>query len=289
MKNCDLTDILTDEDRRGRLVYGKKMLVSHRNYDLWNEETDGFNVKNIEKFYKIFINNMKVAARVFETRWVYPNQLLPTTKGLIWDWTSEEEKLRTAQDILEYGVYFPIFTLDKGLLHNQIMSEKEKEKLAAKQLYNSYNGNHRIDAIQYLVKTKKWGKDKKILIYIIPSYCQKSCTGFKYEPIDDSKECGLKKWKLSQVIEMVHLDKVEHEMKVFNWRYKKEIEEGISQVKVDNYNTAFRIMLEIQNVLEPVLARYYQLYGKLPESIIRDNRIFNHEPIWKKEVKERFL
>ena len=129
MKNCDLRDVLTEEDKKGKLVYGKRMLTSHRNYDLWDEETDKFNIENIESLYRYFIYNMKVVSKVFKTKWVYPFELLTTTKGLIWDWTSEEERIRTAEDILNHGVYFPIFVLDKGLLHNQIATEEEKKKL----------------------------------------------------------------------------------------------------------------------------------------------------------------
>lgn len=280
MENCDLKSRLEDQKLPGKRLYGKRMLTSHRNYNLWNEETDEFNIPKIDKFYRIFIANMYAAAQVFYTLWVPPEKLLTTTKGLIWDWSSEEERLRTADDIAKCGLYFPIFTLEQGKLHNQIMSMEEQAKLAAKGLYNSYNGNHRIDAIHCLVEQGRWPEGKNVLIYLIPEYCQKSCTGFKYTPIDDHLECYLTQWKLPKKIKMVHLDKLEHEMKVFNWREQKKIDDCMSIVTVDNYNVAFRIMLEMQNVLEPVLARYYELHGTLPECITSRNIIFNDEDKW---------
>lgn len=275
---CDLKDVLTPEDRKGKnIVYGKRMLVSHRNYDLWDEESDKFNEKKIETFYKLFVYNMYILKDIFEPRWVYTHELLTTSKGLIWDWTSEEEKQRNAEDIDKNGVYFPILTLDRGLLHNQIMNEEEQKKLSAKMLYNSYNGNHRMDCMQYLVEKGIWDKDKKVLIFIVPPYCQKSCTGFKYTPIDDTKENDLTQQKLDKPINLIHLDYVEHEMKVTNWRKKVDLDDGLSLVMVDNYNVAFRIMLELQNVLEPVLVRYYQLYRKLPNQIVELSKVFNIE------------
>jgi hypothetical protein len=283
MSNCDLRDVLRPEDKQGeKIVYGKKMLTSHRLYDLWNEENDTFNINKIEHFYEIFIKNMHQLQNVFEARWVKPHEILPTSKGLIWDWTSEEEKMRNVEDIRKHGVYFPILTLDRGLLHNQIMSDEEKEALRAKMLYNTYNGNHRADCMQYLVDSGIWSDYKNVIIYIIPPFCQKSCTGFKYDIIDDMVESSLTQQKLKQPINLFHLDKVEHEMKVVNWRNRIEVEDGVSVVGVDNYNVAFRILTEWQNVLEPVLVRYFELHQELPSKITHLSRVFNNEKEWYK-------
>jgi hypothetical protein len=75
-------------------------------------------------------------------------------------------------------------------------------------------------------------------------------------------------------------------MKVTNWRYRSEIDEGISIVKVDNYNVVYRIINEIQNALEPVLTRYYELNGCLPECITRYSVVFNDEEEWKTWMEE---
>jgi hypothetical protein len=282
--NCDFRARLEDKKKPGKEVYGKKMLTSHRLYDLWNEETVEFNMNEINKLYMLFVANMYAAAQVFHTKWVRPEELLTASKGLIWEWSSEEERDITAEGIAKYGLYFPIFTLDKGKLHNQIMSPEAQAELSSKGLYNSYNGNHRIDAIHCLVKQGVW--QKNVLIYIIPEYCQKSCTGFKYDPIDDNIESQLTQWKLPRSLRMFHLDRVEHEMKVTNWRYRSEIDEGISIVKVDNYNVVYRIINEIQNALEPVLTRYYELNGCLPECITRYSVVFNDEEEWKTWMEE---
>lgn len=283
MSTCDLRDIITLRDKQGKQVYGKKMLESHKLYDLWNEETDTFDLSKIELFYSLFIYNMNELKNIFRPKWVKPHELLTTSQKLIWDWSSEEEKKRTADDINKFGTYFPILTLDKGYLHNQIISDKEKEELKKKGLYNSYNGNHRIDAIHFLLEQKIWDKNKDILIYIIPPFCQKSCTGFKYDPIDDHDlNHPLVQWKLDNLITLYHLDYVEHETKVTNWRKLENLTQGISMVKIDNYNVAFRVMLELCNVLEPVLVRYYELNNTLPEFIIKKSKAFNNKLSWNK-------
>lgn len=279
-ENCDLKDVLKTEDKVGeKIVYGKRMLTSHRNYNLWNEERNIFNVRNMERMYGRFLDNMIDVAAVFKTKWVNPNQLLTTSKQLIWDWTDNEEKMKTAKDILENGVYFPIFTLDKGLLHNQIITEEEADVLKTKNLYNSYNGNHRIDVMHYWQEQGKW--DKEVLIYIIPEFCQKSCTGFKYDFIDDHDETNpLVQYKLPHPIRMYHLDRLEHEMKVSNWREREEVEPGLSIVMVDNYNVAFRIMTEFQNALEAPLVNYYKTYGNHPWFIEPLGAVFNDKELF---------
>lgn len=279
-ENCDLKDVLKTEDKVGeKIVYGKRMLTSHRNYNLWNEERNIFNIRNMERMYGRFLDNMIDVAAVFKTKWVNPNQLLTTSKQLIWDWTDNEEKMKTAKDILENGVYFPIFTLDKGLLHNQIITEEEADVLKTKNLYNSYNGNHRIDVMHYWQEQGKW--DKEVLIYIIPEFCQKSCTGFKYDFIDDHDETNpLVQYKLPHPMRMYHLDRLEHEMKVSNWREREEVEPGLSIVMVDNYNVAFRIMTEFQNALEAPLVNYYKTYGNHPWFIEPLGAVFNDKELF---------
>lgn len=274
-KNCDTKDRLNNE----KIVYGKKMLTSHRNYKLWNEENHTFNVENINTLYEMFIYNMIVATKCFETRWVDPKDLITTSKRLIWDWTDNKEKLDTAEDILNNGVYFPIFTLDKGKLHNQILKEEEMKELASKNLYNSYNGNHRIDVMHYWQEKGEWDKD--VLIYIIPDFCEKSCTGFKYTPIDDQDESNkLKSYRMPNSLKMIHLNRVEHEMKYTNWKKEEIVKPGISIVEVDNYNAAFRIMTEFQNVLEQPLVHYYKKYRELPDYVLRHSKFFNDEYIF---------
>lgn len=279
-----ICDILTDKDKNDKLSFGKNMLTSHRNYDLWNENNDTFNEENINCLYSLFIYNMVISTKIFKTKWVKPNELITTSKKLIWDWTNDEEKLMTAQDIFKNGMYFPIFTLDKGKLHNQIMNEEELAQLSEKELYNSYNGNHRIDVIHYLQECGKW-QNKEVLIYIIPEFCQKSCTGFKYTPIDDSDNSNLlARYKLPFPLYMYHLTNVEHEMKVTNWRNKIDISSGISKVLVDNYNVAFRIVTEFQNVLEQPLVNYYKTFRTLPDMVRDKSQIFNDKDIFKKEI-----
>ena len=275
--NCDYQARLDDLKRKGKIVYGKKILPSYKPYELWNENTDTFDIDKINKLYMLFKYNMAIVSKYFRPIWVEPEELLVTTKTMIWDWTSQEELEMTANSIETFGVYLPIFVLPKGMLHNQICDKDEMDRLKSINLYNSYNGNHRIDAIQYLKKNGRF--NKKVLVYEIPPFCEKSCTGFRYTRIDHNEENELTNHKFEEPIIMSHLYYLEDEMKMYNLKtfYK---DNGISSVVVDNYNTAFRIMTEFQNALEPPLTRYFEIYGKLPDGF--DNKYFNDYDIWVK-------
>jgi len=279
-ENCDYIERQKDLNKNGKRLYGKKMLQSHVPYNIWNEETDTFDLDKILKIYECFKYNMILLSEDFIPHWIEPEGLLYTTKSLIWDWTDESELNKTADSIEKYGLYFPIFVLPKGMLHNQICDLEEEARLKNLNIYNSYNGNHRIDAIQFLKENNRF--NKKILVYEIPPYCQKSCTGFKYTFIDHNEPNELTDYKLKTGVRLYHLSYLEDEMKMSNLEFCKNIEDGIVQVRVDNYNTAFRILTEMQNALEAPLTRYFELYNKLPDGL--DNSFFNNYEIWKKEV-----
>lgn len=276
--NCDYQARLDDLKRDGKIVYGKKILPSYIPYKLWDEKTDTFDITKIIKIYNLFKYNMSIVSKYFKAKWVEPEELLVATKTMIWDWTSQEELETTANSIEKFGVYFPIFVLPRGLLHNQICDEKEMARLKSLNLYNSYNGNHRIDAIQYLKNQNRF--NKKVLIYEIPPFCEKSCTGFRYTKIDYNLSNELTKYKFEEAIIMAHLSYLEDEMKMYNLKNLWSID-GISIVYVDDYNTAFRIMTEFQNALEPPLTRYFEIYNKLPDGL--DNRYFNDYNVWEND------
>lgn len=273
--NCDFTNRMKDLESGKPISYGKALLTSDEKYNLWNKETDEFNIEKIIYLYNLFKENVKRLKDDFIHSWVSPNDLLYATKGKIWDWTSKEEYEYTKESIEKCGMYFPIFVLPKGILHNQICSFEEMEYLKSLQKYNSYNGNHRIDVIQHL-------PIEEVLIIEIPTFCEKSCTGFKYTPIDYRRKNKLTSYKLKQPICLYHLSHLEDEMKMYYTNPVEELENGIVVLNVDDYNTAFRILTEFQNALEPPLTRYYQLYKELPKGI--DCGCFNKKEEWKKYV-----
>ena len=273
--NCDFTNRMKDLESGKPISYGKALLTSDEKYNLWNKETDEFDIEKIIYLYNLFKENIKRLKDDFIHSWVSPNDLLYATKGKIWDWTSEEEYEYTKESIEKCGMYFPIFVLPKGILHNQICSFEEMEYLKSLQKYNSYNGNHRIDVIQHLPM-------EEVLIIEIPLFCEKSCTGFKYTPIDYRRKNKLTSYKLKQSLSLYHLSHLEDEMKMYYTNPIEKIEEGIVVLDVDDYNTAFRILTEFQNALEPPLTRYYQLYHNLPNGI--DCDCFNKKEEWLKYV-----
>lgn len=273
---CDYLNRLDDLKSGQPISYGKALLTSDEKYNLWNKKNNIFNIDKIIYLYELFKYNLKVLLKDFPYHWVNPNELLYTTKGKIWDWTSEEEYELVKESILNYGVYFPIFVLPKGLLHNQICSLEQMKELEKLNLYNSYNGNHRIDVLQHLYNEQKLYD--KVLIIEIPPYCEKSCTGFKYTPIDYRTGNRLTKYKLQQPVELYHLSYLEDEMKMYYVNHTDEIQPGVVKLLVDDYNTAFRILTEFQNALEPPLTKYYELYHRLPDGLNCD--CFNQEEAW---------
>lgn len=274
--NCDFTNRMKDLESGKPISYGKALLTSDEHYSLWDKTTDTFNLEKIIFLYNLFKENIKKLQEDFPHSWVSPNDLLYATKGKIWDWTSEEEYNYTKESIEKCGMYFPIFVLPKGILHNQICSLEEMNYLQSLQKYNSYNGNHRIDVLQH-------SDINEVLIIEIPLFCEKSCTGFKYTPIDYRVKNKLTSYKLKKSVDLYHLSYLEQEMKMFHTSPKENIDNGVVLLAVDDYNTAFRILTEFQNALEPPLTRYYQLYHKLPEGL--DCACFNIKKEWEKYVR----
>ena len=272
--NCDFNNRMEDLKSGKPISYGKALLTSDEYYSLWDKNTDTFDLEKIKRLYNFFKENIKRLKNDFPHSWTSPDNLLYATKGKIWDWTSEEEYLYTKESIEKCGMYFPIFVLPKGILHNQICSFEEMLYLQSLQKYNAYNGNHRIDVLQN-------SDINEVLIIEIPLFCEKSCTGFKYTPIDYRVKNKLTSYKLKQPLELYHLSFLEQEMKMFHTAPKEEIEDGVVILNVDDYNTAFRILTEFQNALEPPLTRYYQLYHTLPSGI--DCACFNLKKEWEKE------
>lgn len=273
--NCDFTNRMKDLESGKPISYGKALLTSDEYYSLWDKETDSFDLEKIIFLYNLFKENIKRLKEDFPHSWTTPDNLLYATKGKIWDWTSNEEFEYTKESIEKCGMYFPIFVLPKGILHNQICSLDEMMQLQSLQKYNAYNGNHRIDVIQHLPL-------REILIIEIPLFCEKSCTGFKYTPIDYRVKNKLTSYKLKNPLQLFHLSRLEGEMKMYHTTPIEEISDGIVLLNVDDYNTAFRILTEFQNALEPPLTRYYQLYHTLPEGI--DCDCFNKKEAWIKYV-----
>lgn len=283
--SCDYQARLDDMNKEGPRYYGKSVLHSDEPYKLWDRKYDTFDLDRIEYLYTLFIHNMMNARKCFPASWVDPDEILYTTKGLIWDWTTMDERQTVMDSIMRYGCYFPIFVLPRGILHNQIGSPEELERLEKLNKYNTYNGNHRIDALQELKHLGK--RTKAVLIYEIPPICQKSCTGFNYSIINHRFENELTSHKLDKPIRLYHLAYLEDEMKMYyldTLTKNVDYHDGVNLVNVDNYNTAFRILTEFQNALEPPLTRYYELYRTLPDGVKELARGFNDLSVYN-EIK----
>lgn len=283
MSSCDVNNRLKELTSGKPLQYGKAQLELDKPYLLWDRNTNNFNEEKIVEFYNYFKFNLLklVSTNNFEYKYVHPNELLVATKGKIWDWTTPEEKEETIKSIQNYGLNFPIFTLPQGELHNQVVSLKELKQLKSLNKYNSYKGNHRIEALQEICAST--GEPQEVLIIIIPTYCEKSCTGFQFTPIDYSKSNELRNYKLQQPVELYHTIYSEDNMKMYNLPYKSE-ENGIAIVNVDDYNTAFRILMEFQYLLTTPLTEYYNTYKKYPNNL--SIKLFNDKAQWEAELND---
>lgn len=277
--NCDYLERIKQlRQSTSNKLYGKNELNSYKKYNLINKSTEPyeFDLIKLERLYILFKYNMITCSKIFKPLWVSPSELIYATKGKIWDWNNEDEFNESLKSVRDCGLYFPIFTLDKGIPHNQIDIDDIGNK------YNSYNGNHRVDIIQEL--NKRYGIYEKVLIYIIPEFCEKSCTGFRYSEIDFNKELPdlVKNHFIEEEIgslKLFHLSYVEDEMKMYNLpTIEKNFYDGIDYVEVFDYQTAFRILQEFQNVLEVPLTYFYKINKKLPDNI--DTKMFNNKEIF---------
>lgn len=277
MSSCDINNRMNELLSGKPIQYGKARLENDIPYGLWDRETNEFNVNKIIDLYDYFKYNLLtlIITNNFEYKYVRPDELLVATKGKIWDWTSQEEKEETIESIKTCGLNFPIFTLPQGELHNQVVGLKELKELKKLNKYNSYKGNHRIEALQEIYSST--GKPQEVLIIIIPPYCEKSCTGFQFTPIDYTKENGLREYKLREPVMLYHTIYSEDLMKMRNIKYESQ-RDGIAQVILDDYNTAFRILMEFQYLLTTPLTEYYKTYKRYPEGL--DMRLFNDRAQW---------
>lgn len=280
---CDVNNRLNELLSGKPIQYGKARLENDKPYKLWDRETNEFNEEKIIKLYEYFKFNLLtlIKTKNFEYKYVNPDELLVATKGKIWDWTNDKEKEDCIQNIKQYGLNFPIFTLPQGELHNQIVPLKQLKELKKLNKYNSYKGNHRIEALQEIYH--QTGEPKEVLIIIIPPYCEKSCTGFQFTPIDYNKENELTNYKLKTPVKLYHTIYNEDLMKISNMAYLSEAD-GIAFVNVDDYNTAFRILMEFQYLLTAPLTSYYNIYKSYPEGF--NDKLFNDKQSWEDALND---
>lgn len=297
--SCDYTERLAQFKIGKDLVYGKHVIESYKYYDLINNgEVDE---NKVSYLYSLFLYNLKILtdAGIFKINWLKPHEMVYATKGVFWDWTNEEEYAEMLSCVIQnHGFYFPIFTLPKGIPNNQITPPENM-----KSLYNAYNGNHRIDIAQYIESYGGFDGDTyltnifgyhKLLTIEIPEFCEKSCTGFKYTPLvyDINGPVGLPEYQQFDPIRLFHLRYCSDEMKIDILNYEKEswdipLCNGIDVVDVRDYQFAFRILQEFQNVLEYPLT-YYHKKSKgmhndittLPISIIDNMKVISKPELW---------
>lgn len=280
---CDVNNRLNELLSGKPIQYGKARLENDKPYKLWDREINEFNEEKIIKFYEYFKFNLLtlIKTKNFEYKYINPDELLVATKGKIWDWTNDKEKEDCIQNIKQYGLNFPIFTLPQGELHNQVVPLKQLKELKKLNKYNSYKGNHRIEALQEIYH--QIGEPKEVLIIIIPPYCEKSCTGFQFTPIDYNEKNELTNYKLKTPVKLYHTIYNENLMKMSNMTYLSETD-GIAFVNVDDYNTAFRILIEFQYLLTAPLTSYYNIYKSYPEGF--NDKLFNNKQDWEDALND---
>lgn len=296
--SCDYTERLAQFKRGKDLVYGKHVIESYKYYNLLKDgEVD---INKASYMYGLFVFNLKTLADagIFKINWLRPHEMVYATKGVFWDWTNKDEFNTMLDTVLHLnGFYFPIFTLPKGVPHNQIEPPDNMESL-----YNAYNGNHRIDIAQYIESYGGFDSDKymtsifgyhSLLTVEIPEFCEKSCTGFKYTPLvyDANGPVGIPEDQMFEPIKLFHLRYCSDEMKIDVRNYKKEnwdlpICQGVDLIEVSDYQFAFRILQEFQNVLEYPLTYYYKnakennIMKPFLSDITRMMKIFSTPEIW---------
>lgn len=291
--NCDFRERLKQLQSvpPKQMIYGKKKLESHLKYDLINDD-NSVNTSKLSVMYDMFKYNILqvIKAGLFEWAWVDPDDIITATKGKIWGWSNDKEKEFTKNSIETFGLHFPIFTLPLGIPHNQIDEIPED---ITKNLYNSYNGNHRIDAIQELHREGRY--NKKVLIIIIPPFCEKSCTGFRYTPIDYQSDRipDMVLEHPTQTVTMFHLRFLEDEMHIYNMPTEHfNVWDGIDVVNVIDYQAAFRILQEFQNALEiPLLEVDKDIQGTGPHNLESSTygKYFSFEGFIDKEIFDKFI
>lgn len=264
-------------------MYGKysgdrvdnSLKVLNKNYNIFHDNGE-FNEEVITRLYGYFIENMKSFNKVFEAKWVYPNEIKTATKEVVWSWDSEDERIATSLEIYRYGFYFPIVTLKQGRIHGQKCNKEELKNLKGRPYYYTVDGNHRVDSIHYLVEKGIWPQDKKVLIYIVPDYCTFVRQKIKLER-DIYTTDKYKMNKLEQVLIMnydtkiLYLDKLENEIYVEN---------GISKIDIHHYLHFYNAATAISHILTPVLYKYFEKHNEPVPEIQTLMKVFNDYDSW---------
>lgn len=284
--------------REDKLVYGRKQILSYKNYNLITPTETGteVNTERVSYLYKLFLYNLKALtdAGIFKVNYLYPHELLCDTKGIYWDWTNELEfDNMIICTTHSHGFYFPIFTLPKGITHKQDYIPDNMENL-----YSIYDGNHRIDVAQYIESyggnnadiflTSIFGSNKLLTIEI-PVFCEEACDEFKYSLLKYDINGPLNmpsEWLFKEPVKLFYLRYCADEMNIDILNYEKECWDttlcrGVDLIEVRDYQLAYRILQMFQNVLEYPLTYYYDIEKELPREILADMQVVNNPDSWK--------
>lgn len=220
--------------------------------NLYNEETDEFNVDLINKFYNDFINNVKSVHAVFKCAWVDPRKI-SLRLNLKWKWSSVEERINMGYEILNHGMYFPlvVFKTENG--------------------YIIQDGNHRLDAVFTMMDMNKWPKGRKIFVIIMPECCK------------DQKKKILNKEHLGYPLpEIKYLHLVKNVKSLFSYlelKNEETIDDDIIRVGVKTYVEYSKLFMAYQIILERVLE---ECKIKNNDILIQPSPFINNQIIWKK-------
>lgn len=222
----------------------------------------------IVEFYDKFIENMREFNKVFQPMWLSSDDLFPGGEGKVWSWDSDEEKVRTAFEILNYGIYFPMFVLEKGAVHPNDLQSKE---YIGENQYYTLDGSHRSSAIKYL-KERKLINNRKFLCYKVPIDCSMVRTKLKEGTHNipmDKRSVNVMTYKPAILFLDIELEK-----------------DTIQRINVTDKLIFFNSATSIMHNLTEIFYYYYTKNGKPIDAIANKMRCFNDYDEWENVIND---
>lgn len=223
-----------------------------KEYNIFNEETDFFDIDKLQKFYDSFINyNFKNTCKIVPIHWLRPAEIRrfnDCNEELIVNWSDElfPSKEEFAKEIYEDGMIFP-------------MQVKNRDGS-----YLIFDGSHRLIAAKMLINEGLWKEDKKILALEFVS------TNTKFI---DSRTMN---YTLDNPVTM-HIPKAL--MSKYHFVHivsQREYDEDIMEIEIDRYIDMVLLFRMYVNELTRSTSVYKKMTGKTftPAKQINDEKYF---------------
>lgn len=243
-------------------MYGRNQSVNKiSEYNLYDPINKVYDIKEIIKLYDLYYNyNLRTCTKFFETKWVDPRDIIQT--DVQWKWDSLEEKEELIKETLEIGYHHPMFAFkhDKG--------------------YNIYVGNHRMAVIHELIKEGFWPQDKKVLLFVIPSFLRAT----KIKLSNGHPDVMIKLPENAYLFFMSYLK--EKRFSNIKFLSETEFDKGISVVLMDSVMMYYKILNNISNALGPVTQQYKKDFGYYIPEVLEMSKFLNNYDAWKKWIEE---